>query len=127
MDQQIKDMICKHVDTEIDKIAKMPSLTDVTLNNLQKLVETKKGILKIEMLEKQLHGDMEGGYSNRYYGNSYGYMPDYTMDNSYRMGRSYDMGYSRDSVMTHLEAAMRDARNDQERDEIRNLMTRYHN
>lgn len=37
------------------------------------------------------------------------------------------MGYSRGDAYSHLEHAMRDAKNDQEREEIRQLMMRYHN
>jgi hypothetical protein len=59
-----------------------------------------------------------GGYGNGMSGNSYGMMPMY--------GGSYDNGYSRTEPSAHLEAAMRDARTEQEREEIRQLMSRYH-
>lgn len=133
MDQQIEDMICKHLETELDKIAKMPSITDAALNNLHKLTDTKKNLLKIRLLEEQLNGNnMGGSYGRNNYGGSYGgnYGGSYGRDN-YSRGRydnSYGMGgYSRNDMYSHLEAAMRDARNEQEREEIRQLMTRYHN
>lgn len=132
MNQQIKDKICRHIDTEIEKIANMPSLNDVSFANLHKLTDTKKNLLKIELLEEELNGGMMGGNSYRndgYYGNSYAqnqggnsnrYMPPI-------YGNSYDRGYSMTDTRSHLEAAMRDARNEQEREEIRQLMSRYHN
>ena len=130
MDKQIKDMICKQIDVELDKISNMPSLTDVALNNLQKLTDTKKNFLKIELLESQLNGDMEDGgsyrrgYSRRDGGYSNTYMAPQYHGGSYDMGMG---GYSRTDTYSHIEAAMRDARNDQEREEIRQLMSRYHN
>lgn len=119
MDKQMKDIFCKLIDVELDKISKLPNLNDATLNNLHKLTDTKKNLLKIEKLEMEMMG---GGNSYGYYGNSYGY-------NSYAQnqgGMSNTMDYSRDDGRSHLEAAMRDARNEQEREEIRQLMARYH-
>lgn len=126
MDQQMKDIFCKQVDAELDKISKMPALNDVTLTNLYKLTDIKKNLLKIEKLE------MEMGQGNSYRGNSYGYIPmDYSQSNGmpHIYNNSYDNmnGYSRTDAYSHLEAAMRDARNEQEREEIRQLMARYHN
>ena len=128
MDKQMMDAFCKMIDVELDKVSKMPSLNDATLNNLHKLTDTKKNLLKIEILEKELGGEMMDGYSNRgRMGGSY----DYGRDNySNRMpiyGGSYDNGYSRTDARSHLEAAMRDARSEQEREEIRQLMMRYPN
>lgn len=117
MDKQMIDTFCRLLDVELDKISKMPSLNDATLNNLHKLTDTKKNLLKIEKLEME----MEGG--NSYRGDLYDYMP---MSNSMPRYGGYDHGYSRDDSRSHLEAAMRDARNEQEREEIRQLMTRYH-
>lgn len=128
MDHQMKDMFCKQIDAELDRLSKMQSLTDVSLNQLQKLTDTKKNLLKIEILENQLYGNQIDGNSFRGTG-SYGY----NMGNSnrypmqYYPGSSYDMGYSRTDAYSHLEAAMKDARNEQEREEIRQIMSRYHN
>lgn len=124
MDKQMKDSFCKLIDVELEKISKLPNLNDATLNNLHKLTDTKKNLLKIEKLEMDTMG---GGNSYGNYGNSYGY-------NSYAQNQggtsnSYGlsgMDYSRDDGRSHLEAAMRDARNEQEREEIRQLMARYH-
>ena len=115
MDKQMKDSFCKLIDVELEKISKLPNLNDATLNNLHKLTDTKKNLLKIEKLEIETMG---GGNS---YGHSYGY-------NSYaqNQGGLSGMDYSRDDGRSHLEAAMRDARNEQEREEIRQLMARYH-
>lgn len=133
MDKQMIDIFCKQIETELEKISKLPSLTDATLNNLHKLTDTKKNLLKIEKLEMEL-GEGEGieGYSNRGNGNmSQRNSYDYGSSNRYPhmpiYGGSYDYGYSRGDVFSHLEAAMRDARNESEREEIRHLMARYHN
>ena len=133
MDQQIKDMICKNLDVELDKIAKLPSLNDATLNNLHKLTDTKKNLLKIELLEHQLN---EKSQREPMMGNSYRYDSSYDnrgnsynrpADRYYPTAYGNDMGYSMTDVHSPLEAAMREARNDQEREEIRQIMSRYHN
>ena len=82
MDKQMKDIFCKLIDVELDKISKLPNLNDATLNNLHSYAQN------------------QGGLNN--------------------------MDYSRDDGRSHLEAAMREARNEQEREEIRQLMARYH-
>lgn len=128
MDKQMKDIFCKLIDVELDKISKLPNLNDATLNNLHKLTDTKKNLLKIEKLEMETMG---GGNSYGYYGNAYGNSYGY---NSYAQNQGgtsnayglNSMDYSRDDGRSHLEAAMRDARNEQEREEIRQLMARYH-
>lgn len=134
MDQQVKDKLCKQIDTEIDKISAMPSLTDVALGNLYKLIEIKKGLLKIDVLEGEVDG-MNMGYSNRgQYSNRGSYS---NMGNSYdsRMGGSsnhymndpiYGPGYSMDGndAYSHMEQAMRAARTDREREAIRQAMSK---
>lgn len=117
-----KDIFCKLIDTELDKIAGMPSLNDNALNQLHMLTDTKKNILKIEKLEH----DMSMMDGNSYRHDAYSY--DNPMGGSYRrMPNSYNSGYSRTDISSPLEAAMRDARNEQEREEIRQIMMRYHN
>lgn len=125
MDQKMKDTFCRQIDTELERISKLPSLDNTSLNQLHMLTDTKKNILKIEKLESEMSGMMDGssyrGSSYDRMGGSYGYpMQQYP-------GSYYDGGYSRMDGRSHLEAAMRDARNDQEREEIRQLMSRYHN
>ena len=88
MDQQVKDKLCKQIDTEIEKIANMPSLNDATLANLYKLIDVKKDLLEIEEKEMELGMDMYQGNSMR---SSYRNMG----GNSNRMpARYYDDGYS---------------------------------
>ena len=130
MDKKVMDSVCKLIENEIERLSKMPSLDNTTLNQLHVLTDTKKNLLKIETLESNMEGPMMDGYSNRrgmsYMGGSY----DNRMNGSYNMApqyrQSYDNGYSRDSTYSHLEQAMRDARSDQEREEIRALMTRLY-
>jgi hypothetical protein len=122
------DAFNKLLDTELEKISKMPALNDAVLNNLHKLTDTKKNLLKIDKLEMETSNGMMDGYSNRRMGGSYdmGYSG-YSMTGPIYRGGSYDQGYSRTDVHSHLEAAMRDARSEQEREEIRQLMMRYPN
>ena len=128
MDRQMKDAFCRLIDPELEKISKLPALDNATLNNLHMLVVTKEKLLRIEQIENELNGNMMGGNSFRD-GRSYPMSYDMQRGNSYDRAypNSYDDGYSRMDTYSHLEAAMRDARNDQEREEIRKLMTRYHN
>lgn len=133
MDQQkwemMNDRFCEQVDAELEKISKMPSLTDVVLRNLNELTDTKKNLLKIEILSKQLNGGMyEGGNSfGRMYnqGNSNHYIePMY--GNSYG-GNSYGgNSYGNSDAYSHLEQAMRVARTENEREAIRQAMNRIH-
>ena len=132
MDREIENSVCKLIETELEKISKMPALNDASLGNLYKLIEIKKGMLKIDKLEMELEdgGMYESGNSfrrnpanGRYVANSYeggrsGYMPRRYPDNS------YDGGYSMtgDSY-SHLEAALRDARTESERNAIRQAMS----
>ena len=89
MDQQVKDKLCKQIDTEIEKIANLPSLNDATLANLYKLIDVKKDLLEIEEKEMELGIDEYQGASMRqmsYRGRG---------GNSNRMpARYYDDGYS---------------------------------
>ena len=131
MDKKVMDSVCKLIENEIERLSKQPSLDNTTLNQLHVLTDTKKNLLKIETLESSMEGPMMDGYSNRR-GMSYmgGGSYDNRMSGSYNMApqyyQSYDNGYSRDSAYSHLEQAMRDARSDQEREEIRALMTKLY-
>ncbi len=129
MDKQMKDIFCRQIDTELERISKLPSLDNNSLNQLHMLTDTKKNLLKIEKLEMENEGMMSGN-SFRMMGNSYAQNNGngYSMNGPYYgYGGSYDNGYSRTDGRSHLEAAMRDARSEQEREEIRQLMSRYHN
>lgn len=127
MDKQMKDIFCRQIDTELERISKLPTLDNTSLNQLHMLTDTKKNILKIETLENQM---MNGG---SYRGSSYDYIrgewgnSNGNMGNSGAIRMSPMYGSSGTDAYSHLEAAMRDARNDQEREEIRQLMARYHN
>ena len=125
MDRQMVDAFNKLLDTELEKISKMPALNDAVLNNLHKLTDTKKNLLKIDKLEMENNGNYDMGYSNRSVGASYDYGRSMAPGPMYRGG--YDIGYSRTDARSHLEAAMREARSEQEKEEIRQLMMRYPN
>lgn len=127
--EMMKERFCEQVDAELEKISKMPSLTDVSLRNLNDLTDTKKNLLKIDILTQQLEGGNSFRGSSYNYGNSNGYM----MGNSNRYtepmyGNSYDGGYSMhgSDAYSHLEQAMRAARTEDEREAIRQAMSRIH-
>ena len=66
MDQQkwemMKDKFCEQIDAELEKISKMSSLTDITLRNLHDLTDTKKNLLKIDVLFNELDGKLKSLY-----------------------------------------------------------------
>lgn len=144
---EYKDKFCKLIDAELDKIAAQPQLTDVGLNNLHKLTDTKKNLLKIEKLEMELDSNEEmyqgmsrdNSYNsyrninrNSMRGNSNRYMPSHPPiygtgydNNSY----GWDVnGYSMDGgdSYSYLEEAMRHATSDAERESIRQLMSKLY-
>lgn len=103
MDQQVKNKLCKQIDSEIEKIANMPSLNDATLANLYKLIDVKKDLLEIEEKEMELGMDeyqgysmrQGGGYSNAYRGGQGGGSNrGQGGGNSRRAPMYYDDGYS---------------------------------
>ena len=125
MDQRMKDIFCKQIDVELDKISKLPTLNDATLMNLWRLTDTKKNLLKIEKLESEMMGGNSfRNNGNSYYGGMDRYMPNPIYGNSYD-GYSMHNEPSGDPTYSHLEQAMRSARTEQEREEIRQLMSRY--
>ena len=149
MDEKMKEKLCKLIDAEIDKIVAMPQLNDKTLSDLHILTDTKKNLLKIEKLEYENEGMFDdGGYSrNGSYDGSYrrgmgSYRQNGRGGNSSRNpmippiyhGNSYDDysmdgGYSRDQggdSYSHLEEAMRHATSEEERNAIRQLMSRLY-
>ena len=128
------EKLCKLVDTELDKYAAQTTLNDNMIASLYRLVDIKKDLCEISMKEME----MNGGYSNRAYGlyyddgrrdvggNSYSRMPRYyynDMGNSYNDGMYRNNGYSRGSAMEHLQMAMDSARDEQEREAIRQAMS----
>lgn len=94
MDQQIKDKLCKHIDTEIEKISNMPALNETTLANLYKLIDIKKDLLEIE--KKELELGMEEYQGNSMRGNGYSYRGGQGVGNSRMPARYYGNGYSMD-------------------------------
>ena len=134
------DILCSAIDKSLDEITReieAKGLNDTSLNNLHKLTDTKKNILKIEKLEMGYGDDAmpyENGNSNR--------VPMYYNTNSYRNGggRSYRNSYYQNtgnqyggngysmtgqdgSSYHHLEEAMRHATSEEERNAIRQLMS----
>lgn len=131
-----KDKLCKLLDSEMEKIAAMPTLNDASLSNLYKLVDVKKDLYEIEekkMIVDEGYGDNGNSYGRYMNGNSnrYPMNPPIYYGESYN-GNSYQMnngGYSRDrnsDSYTHLEEAMRSATSEAERDAIRQVMNKMY-
>lgn len=132
------DIFCDAVGNKLEDVKReiqTKGLTDASLEYLHKLTDTKKNLMKIEKLEMELSG-MSGDMSQ---GNSFRPMMNIPMGNSYasnQYGRSYDSyrgnsnsyGYSMggSDSYDHLEAAMRSATSDAERDAIRQLMSKLY-
>lgn len=120
---------------EVDKIVKTGEINDKQLAQLDTLVDIMKDIKEMEA-EDNGYSQRGGNNSmfvsppmypymydnmvsrNSYGGNSYNNM-DYNGGNSNRGG-----GYSRGSMRDHYEDLMANARTDQERDTIRQMMMR---
>jgi hypothetical protein len=113
MDYEVKNNVCKLVENEIEKISKMPSLNDAALGNLYKLVEIEKGLLKIDKLKMDLGSEERGNSYGWRTDNSTNYIPD-----RYYQGNAYT-----GDVHYHLEAALRDAKTESERNAIRQAMS----
>ena len=124
----------KLVDSELDKIAGMPQLSDAAVCTLDKLIDIRKDINEVEMDE------MNGGYSQKGYGLYYDDGMRYYNGNSYRMpmrreyydggrsyndGRMYDGGYSGvERMRDHLRMAMDAAQDETDREMIRKVMSK---
>lgn len=133
------DIFCDAVGNKLEDVKReiqTKGLTDASLEYLHKLTDTKKNLMKIEKLEMEL-----GGMSAEIpQGNSFRPMMNVPIGNSYasnQYGRSYDSyrgnsnnsyGYSMggSDSYDHLEAAMRSATSDAERDAIRQLMSKLY-
>lgn len=131
------DIFCDAVGNKLEDVKReiqTKGLTDASLEYLHKLTDTKKNLMKIEKLEMELSG-MSAEMPQ---GNSYRPMMNVPMGNSYannQYGRSYDSyrgnnsyGYSMggSDSYDHLEAAMRSATSEAERDAIRQLMSKLY-
>lgn len=106
----LRDMLCK----ELEEYGAKGEMSTGTLDVVDKLAHAVKNLDKI--IEKQ-----DGGYSGRYYDGPY--------RGSYRgrrrdgMGR-YSSGYSRAGLADELREMMKDAPDDQTRQEIQRLVDR---
>lgn len=129
------DIFCDAVGNKLEDVKReiqTKGLTDASLEYLHKLTDTKKNLMKIEKLEMELSG-MPAEMSQ---GNSFRPMMNVPMGNSYASNQygnyrgnsnnsyGYSMGGS-DSY-DHLEAAMRSATSEAERDAIRQLMSKLY-
>lgn len=119
--KQMLEKACRLMEPEIEKLLNQPALDNQSLEKLHLLSDTKKNFMKIHKLEMETMG-----YSNGY-SNHYPQQPMfYAGASSHYPGPVYDDGYSRgtDTTRDHLEMAMRNARDERTREEIRQLLTR---
>lgn len=127
--KEMKEKACRLIEPEMERILNLPSLDNTSLNQLHMLSDTKKNFMKMESLENgygMMNGNSYGGnsYSQGQSSNSNGYT--YSMRGNSNGMVTDPYGYSRTDSGSHLEAAMRDASNAQEREEIRQIMAKYH-
>ena len=106
--EKLYDMLCD----ELERLADEP-LTAKNLEMIDDLAESMKNIDKII--------DHKEMYSTRHDGGSY---DGYTYARRRDARGRYMSGYSRDSLKDHLEHAMRDAKDERMKDDIRRLLDR---
>lgn len=114
--------LCRMLDAELDKIEDKGNLSAGDLEAAHKLSDTKKNILKIEMLEQATEGYSQTGRPVYYHDEGMSYDRGSSNQRRNSMGRySNDGGYSRaeSDMMAELDEWERQARDDRERDAIR--------
>lgn len=117
--EQLKEKLCR----ELDLIAEKRDISATDLDMSYKIMDVLKNIYKIDMYDSDGYsGEGEwtanGSYARERnsvgYGRNYrgtGYPRDYARDSSY----SRNGGYSGGTIEDHLDAMIREARNDDER------------
>lgn len=134
--KRMREMICE----ELEQVAGMNRISPSSIDYAQKLTDTYKNILKIEMLEEGDYSRADGEYSNKRYSRSEGYSNDgysrdkgYSNDDGYsqRRGHYVRAHYSRDDAKSHmvhkLEDLMRSAETDEQRDAIEKCLSQLDN
>ena len=150
--EDLKDLLCAELEDYAEKGKKSGKMSMGDLDNIHKLTDTVKNILKIDMLEGETGYSEDGAYlgEGRIYGTTYddgmrrgaGYsyargrgryakrdsMGRYSRDDGYmrRDGRGMRDGYSRDEgkayMMEQLEDMMDDAEKPAEKEALRRCM-----
>lgn len=127
MDKNLHEL-CYMLDDQIERAVKKGDINPNEMHSIYEAVKTKYYITVMKAMEK---AEDESGYSGRRMMVSYDGHPYASYDDGYSargrdsMGRytSRDGGYSSgDDMRAHLEAAMNAAKNEQERQVIRNMM-----
>lgn len=128
---EIKEMLCE----ELEDVVKKRELTSNSLEMVDTAIDIIKDIDTIVAMEQEYGYSQEGGYSQGYYGR----MPYYIYDdpgmsyargrsNNVRGGRSYNDGYARNNggysgdTREELQRLMSTAKNDRERETLRNAL-----
>ena len=150
--EDLKDLLCAELEDYAEKGKKSGKMSMGDLDSINKLTDTVKNILKIDILEDESGYSEDGAYmgEGRIYGTSYddemrrggGYsyargrgryakrdsMGRYSRDDGYirRYGHGMRDGYSRDEgkayMMEQLEDMMEDAENPAEKEALRRCM-----
>lgn len=131
MDKNLHEL-CYMLEDQIDRVVKKGDINPNEMHSIYEAVKTKYYITVMDAMEEAKY---DNGYSGRRMSVSYDGRPYYNGYSSYEgeysgrgrdsMGRftSRDGGYSSgDDMRAHLEAAMNAAKNEQERQVIRNMM-----
>lgn len=128
------EKVCDELDEAAERISRSDKMTVGDLEKVGELVDIKKNLLKIGMLEEASEysgdGDWEarGSYNrgSSYAGRKRDSMGRYSRadrGSEYRSGRRmYSRGDGKDEVMEHLEKAMDEATTEKEREAIRRAM-----
>ena len=145
----LKDLLCAELEDYAEKGKKSGKMSMGDLDSINKLTDTVKNILKIDMLEDESGYSEDGAYigEGRIYGTSYDYGMHRDGGYSYARGRRYARrdsmgrysrddgmmyrggmrgGYSRDEgkayMMEQLEDMMEDAEKPAEKEALRRCM-----
>lgn len=104
---QMQEHICK----ELEKKAQSGLKNTQDLDNVWKLIDAYKNLLKIDMLQEASEYSQGGGYSERRRRDSRGRYSREGGGHSYDDGSSYRRGYSRDGGYSEAKGDYMDAKN----------------
>ena len=122
--------IYKMLERELEELSRK-ELTSSSLGSIEKITHSMKSLAAIMGMSGSSGNYPAHNYSGEYshYSNNYsnemgGNSQRYSNRNNDGYSNNYSNGYSGNSLREHLEGAMREAKDDRTRDEIRRLMSR---
>lgn len=123
--------IYKMLERELEELSRK-ELTSSSLGSIEKITHSMKSLAAIMGMGGYSGNYPAHNYSGNYSNNRYDNYSNEMGGNSQRYGNrgndeysnNYSNNYSGNSLREHLEGAMREAKDDRTRDEIRRLMSR---